>query len=207
MTIGERIRYYRKNADMTQRELAATTGIHYVSICNYESGKMIPREDQIRKIADALGISYSSLNNPDSDTRRLQSLGNLFELLMSLHRSGVMTLSGKRDASGAITKKSAKLTPMNNLFAYFRLLYPDTNDSLDLSNITLQIQNDFVLSKMIEWEALYNSISSLEGKEKLSCKERNCLAKAKSDIGLLEIELTGYRISLDSSKGISILDD
>ena len=80
MTIGERIRYYRKNADMTQRELAATTGIHYVSICNYESGKMIPREDQIRKIADALGISYSSLNNPDSDTRRFQTLGNLFEL-------------------------------------------------------------------------------------------------------------------------------
>ena len=87
MTIGERIRYYRKNADMTQRELAATTGIHYVSICNYESGKMIPREDQIRKIADALGISYSSLNNPDSDTRRFQTLGNLFELLMFL---GVM---------------------------------------------------------------------------------------------------------------------
>ena len=99
MTIGERIRYYRKNADMTQRELAATTGIHYVSICNYESGKMIPREDQIRKIADALGISYSSLNNSDSDTRRFQTLGNLFELLMSLHRSGVMTISGKRDPS------------------------------------------------------------------------------------------------------------
>ena len=207
MTIGERIRYYRKNADMTQRELAATTGIHYVSICNYESGKMIPREDQIRKIADALGISYSSLNNPDSDTRRFQTLGNLFELLMSLHRSGVMTLSGKRDTSGAITKKSAKLTPMNNLFAYFRLLYPDTNDSIDLSKITLQIQNDFVLSKMIEWEALYYAISSLEGKEKLSRKEKDCLAKAKTDIGLLEIELTGYRISLDSSKGINILED
>ena len=54
MTIGERIRYYRKNADMTQRELAATTGIHYVSICNYESGKMIPREDQIKVILPSI---------------------------------------------------------------------------------------------------------------------------------------------------------
>lgn len=207
MTIGERIRYYRKNADMTQRELAATTGIHYVSICNYESGKMIPREDQIRKIADALGISYASLSNLEADMRKFQTLGNLFELLIALHKSGVMTLTGKRDSNGVITKNSARFVTANTLFAYFKLIYTDAKDPLDLSKIKVQLQNDFVLSKLIEWESLYNKTSRLSDKPKLTRKERDDLDKFRKEIGLLEIELTGYRISLDSSKGISILEN
>ena len=207
MTIGERIRYYRKNADMTQRELAATTGIHYVSICNYESGKMIPREDQIRKIADALGISYASLSNLETDTKKFQTLGNLFELLITLHKSGVMTLTGKRDSNGVITKSSARFITTNTLFAYFKLIYIDVKDPLDISKIKVQLQNDFVLSKLIEWESLYNNISRLSDKTKLTRKERENLDLLKKEIGLLEIELTGYRISLDSSKGISILEN
>ena len=207
MTIGERIRYYRKSADMTQRELAAASGIHYVSICNYESGKMTPRDDQLRKIATALGISYSILNDLESETKSFRTLGNLFELLLSLHKSGVMTLSGDRDENGVIIRNTVRFTTSDTLFAYFRLLYPDVKGSLDLSKITLQLQNDFVLSKMIEWESLYNTISNLEGKSKLSRKEKTCLDQAKKDIGLLEINLTSYKISLDSSKGISILED
>ena len=207
MTIGERIRYYRKNADMTQRELAATTGIHYVSICNYESGKMIPREDQIKKIADALGISYASLSNLETDTKKFQTLGNMFELLITLNKSGVMTLTGKRDSNGVITKSSARFVTTNTLFAYFKLIYPEAKDPLDLSKIKVQLQNDFVLSKMIEWESLYNNTSRLSDKPKLTRKERDDLDLLRKEIGLLEIELTGYRISLDSSKGISILED
>ena len=76
MTIGERIRYYRKSADMTQRELAAASGIHYVSICNYESGKMTPRDDQLRKIATVWEsvIPYLMISNPKQRVLELSAI-------------------------------------------------------------------------------------------------------------------------------------
>ena len=54
MTIGEKIKAYRKSQNMTAAELAEKSGIHPVSIRKYETGAMIPKPEQIKKIADAL---------------------------------------------------------------------------------------------------------------------------------------------------------
>ena len=53
MTIGEKIRYYRKQLGITQGKLAELTGIHPVSIRKYEINKMQPQPQQIERIAAA----------------------------------------------------------------------------------------------------------------------------------------------------------
>ena len=51
MTIGEKIKHYRKLSGMTQSELAERSGIHPVTIRKYET-----KTEQIIKIANALGV-------------------------------------------------------------------------------------------------------------------------------------------------------
>ena len=62
MTIGEKIKYCRKQIGITQDKLAELTGIHPVSIRKYETNKMQPQPPQLEKIAAALGVSYNALN-------------------------------------------------------------------------------------------------------------------------------------------------
>ena len=57
LTIGDRIKYFRKRRGLTQAQLAECTGIHPVSIRKYETNKMQPQLSQIEKIADALCLS------------------------------------------------------------------------------------------------------------------------------------------------------
>lgn len=62
MDIGERIKFCRKHRGMTQDRLAEETGIHPVSIRKYETGKMVPKPEQIERIAKALNVTYSAIS-------------------------------------------------------------------------------------------------------------------------------------------------
>ena len=61
MTTGELIRKYRKEAGLTQKELGARSGIAEPTIRKYESNRLKPKIETIRKIANALGVSSSQL--------------------------------------------------------------------------------------------------------------------------------------------------
>ena len=58
MNFGERIRELRKTRDLSQRDLAAQTGINFTYISRIENGKLefseFPSEATIHKLADAL---------------------------------------------------------------------------------------------------------------------------------------------------------
>ena len=64
-SVGERIRYYRKRAQMTQKQLAEACGITEPAIRNYELGNRIPGYDTLEDIAAALQINYYTLADPD----------------------------------------------------------------------------------------------------------------------------------------------
>lgn len=53
---GERIRYFRKKRNMTQKELAAAIGLGDSAIRNYELGNRFPNEAVILKIAEVLTV-------------------------------------------------------------------------------------------------------------------------------------------------------
>ena len=78
-TVGQRIRYYRMLAQMTQKELAETCGISEPAIRNYELGNRIPGIDTLGDIADALRVSYYALADPD-----LASLSGVMQTLFRL---------------------------------------------------------------------------------------------------------------------------
>ncbi len=67
-TIGERIRYYRKRNNMTQKALAEACGITEPAIRNYELGNRIPSFDTLDDIASALHINYYVLAEPNLAT-------------------------------------------------------------------------------------------------------------------------------------------
>lgn len=61
MTIGERIRYYRKIVGLTQKQLGELSGTSERTIQQYEGGKRQPRIEQLQKIAPFLKVSAADL--------------------------------------------------------------------------------------------------------------------------------------------------
>ena len=61
VTVGERIRTARKQAGMTQRELADKLEISYVGVSQWESGRRNPKESTLARIADVLDVPLNYL--------------------------------------------------------------------------------------------------------------------------------------------------
>ncbi|MDE6728340.1 MAG: helix-turn-helix domain-containing protein, partial [Oscillospiraceae bacterium] len=100
MTIGEKIKYLRKQKGVTQTELAQLTGIHQVSIAKYEKDKMIPQPDQLQKIVEALNVSQMIFF--DNSSFKLETRGDLMGLLITLCKNKVLVVKGKRDKNSAL---------------------------------------------------------------------------------------------------------
>lgn len=61
MTIGEKIKYYREQKGLLQRDLAKLCEINYSSLSSYETNKTIPTYRVITKIATALNIRVEDI--------------------------------------------------------------------------------------------------------------------------------------------------
>lgn len=95
MTIGEKIRYYRKKHELTQQQLADASGIHPVSIRKYETNKMTPQPKQLKKIAKALGINYVALLSIEED-RDAQKSNGLGDILTALIENGFFIFQNEK---------------------------------------------------------------------------------------------------------------
>lgn len=60
-TIGERIKAFRLVRGMTQKELGTRMGVDQSTVRKYESGKLNPKIETVKKIADALGVDMNAL--------------------------------------------------------------------------------------------------------------------------------------------------
>lgn len=78
-TVGQRIRYYRTRAQLTQKQLAEACGISEPAIRNYELGNRIPGINTLNDIADVLHVSYYALAEPD-----LTALAGVMQALFRL---------------------------------------------------------------------------------------------------------------------------
>lgn len=70
------IQEWRKIRRFTRRELASDVGVTIATVYNWERGKSEPKASQLRKIADALGITMNDIDVPEvvtpkEKTRRL----------------------------------------------------------------------------------------------------------------------------------------
>lgn len=73
MSIGKRIRQYRTEAKLSQKELGKRLGISQQQIAQYETGKRIPKLETIDKIAKALNIDPYSIYSFDMASKTLEN--------------------------------------------------------------------------------------------------------------------------------------
>lgn len=70
LTLGDRIRQARKGK-MTQSELAESLGLSDMTIRRWEAGTRIPNAEDIKIMANVLGVSLSELIGEESDEKSL----------------------------------------------------------------------------------------------------------------------------------------
>ena len=75
-TLAERIQSLRKQADLTQVELANKIGVSKSQFIRYESKNVQPPANIINKLADALGTSVDFLISGDKNEKAKASLKN-----------------------------------------------------------------------------------------------------------------------------------
>lgn len=92
MPIGKRLRFFRKKAQMTQKELGLLAGFNPLSaevrIAQYESGERTPRYLLREKLASALGVASAALSVPNIETDR-----ELMHLFFALEDHCRMTIT------------------------------------------------------------------------------------------------------------------
>lgn len=75
-TLGDRIQLLRKQAGLTQVELAEKINVSKSQFIRYESKNVQPPADTMNKLADALGTSVDYLISGDKNEKAKTSLKN-----------------------------------------------------------------------------------------------------------------------------------
>lgn len=180
MTIGEKIKYMRKQKGVTQTELAQLTGIHQVSIAKYEKDKMIPQPEQLEKITEALNISPMIFF--DDSSFKLETRGDLMGLLITLYKSKVLVVNGKRDRNSTLISRTVKFE-FNPLISKFF-------SSDDQGKIQFNPDEPLLLD-FLKWEKQYHNYEKLFKKYSGSSNaaEIAALDELRDIIEKIEIEL------------------
>ena len=62
MTVGQNLKSIRTAKGLTQAKLSELTGIAEVTIRKYESGKIVPKSQNLNRLAKGLGVSPSDID-------------------------------------------------------------------------------------------------------------------------------------------------
>lgn len=208
MTIGEKIRYCRKQLGITQERLAELSGIHHVSIRKYEINKMQPQPPQLERLAHALGVSYYALSGIDHAGMRLETVGDLLGLLMILCNANILQITGERGERHKLMKSSVSISVNPVLAPYLEITVPSQAgmEALSLEDTLLHIKNKQVMDQLLDWEKidyLYHREVAAAGDHPNEATQSALmdLAETKEKI---ELELMRSQVRLTVSGKISV---
>lgn len=94
MTFGERLRAFRKQANLTQKGLGEKAGLAEINISQYERGIYTPKPEAGKKIANALGVTLADLygwTELDSDHQHIEQLSAGVKLLELAEKADPLT--------------------------------------------------------------------------------------------------------------------
>lgn len=203
MTTGERIRYCRERVNITQGKLAELSGLHPVSIRKYETNKMTPQPAQLRKIADALGVSYNALAGMDASNFILETDGDLMGLLLMLCNFGILKIDGDRNEIGVIQADTAMITVNPVLWTYFDIKNKSKSITIPLSDTILSVLDHDMLEKLLAWEGMYTEWEMMAVIFKIAKNSEDLINELTEKKEKLEIELQCGRKYLDTSFGVN----
>ena len=103
MTFGEKLKSVRLTLNLSQSELAEKTGISERSLYTYEQTGILPRSNNLRKLADALNVSVSYLLD-DEETDPKKNIDHVIFIANSKNRYGY---KGAREATELLSRASA----------------------------------------------------------------------------------------------------
>lgn len=195
LTVGDKIKYFRKQRGMTQAQLAELTGIHPVSIRKYEINKMQPQSQQLERIAEALRVNSGALSSSNSDIIHMETKGDLMGLLMLWHKSGILSIQGERGEDNLLDAATVRLQP-NTVFGTYLVLSCDQakkEEVIQLDNLNVVLQDKSILQNLLRWESLYNGYVLMSNKYGDSDSEPtlNALNELRENLELIEMELQG----------------
>lgn len=90
MTIGEKIKFLRKNIGLTGKQLSQETDIHHVLIRKYETNVNVPKKFHIEKIASVLNINPYVLSKGEFDFT-INTVGDFYTLIIELYKSNIIS--------------------------------------------------------------------------------------------------------------------
>ena len=88
MNIGNKIKLYRENKKMTQKEIAEILEVEPATISKYESGTIEPNIQSLKKLSQIFEISIDELLNTDEDKKDISNI-NVLELLREQKQIGL----------------------------------------------------------------------------------------------------------------------
>ena len=197
MTIGEKIKYFRKRIGITQAKLAELSGIHPVSIRKYEINRMVPQTPQIDRLAEALGVSSFALAGIENNIR-LETVGDFMGLMIMLIKTKIVSINGEREESGMINADTVSFV-INPFISNF---FDAKTDKANLSANTLlyYLKNENILSNILKWERINHRYEKCAAETcDTSDKELiNILEELKEQKEVIELELQHSSIMLGS---------
>ena len=113
--LGQKIRFYRQIAGMTQKELGTAVGVNESTIRNYELGNRYPDSDTIFEISNALEITPYTLAAPNP-TSAASSIQYLFDIEKTLELTPTI-IDGKvyLEVSSDMEVDDPTVAPLANL--------------------------------------------------------------------------------------------
>lgn len=103
MRFGEKVKAARLALDLSQAELAQMTGITERSLYTYEQNDTIPRASNLKKLAQALGVSVSYLmEDSEGDAQ-----SNINEEIFLANVKSEYGNRGAKEASEVLSRASA----------------------------------------------------------------------------------------------------
>jgi transcriptional regulator with XRE-family HTH domain len=206
VTIGEKIKHYRKNAGLTQNQLAKATNIHIVSIKKYETNKMQPQLPQIERIAAALNIGTNALVDIGNLSFGCKTIGDLAGIIIMFCNSHILEITGERNKNGTLNADSMQLhfckdSELSKFLALSLMTEQKKLHTICYNDLYIQIKDTAVLSGIIKWEKLNHEYSLLQ-EQGVNTEELLDVQKAKEQ---LEFELKSSMVLLSTDQtGISV---
>ena len=103
MTFGEKLKTVRLSLNLSQSELSEKTGISERSLYTYEQTGILPRSNNLRKLADALNVSVSYL----LDVEETDPNKNIDHDIFIANSKNQYGYKGAREATELLSRASA----------------------------------------------------------------------------------------------------
>ena len=136
MAVGERMRWFRKRMNLTQRELGVKVGFNKknadMRIGQYETGQRNPKDQLVNDLADIFDVVPEALSGPDIDSY----IGLMHTLFTLEDRYGltVTTLDGQVCLKQDVNHPNYSITLAEDLLSWNELKTKLTTGSLPIAD-------------------------------------------------------------------------